>query len=74
MNSERAELVVGTYAYNVAQVSDGVRTYNRWIVLEPSGNYYRTSNRRLIAKGDVVVAVVRKGTTTLERILPKSWS
>jgi len=65
-----------TYQECVERATAQVRGYDCWILREPGGNYYTSSvsRGRQIPVGDVPVAVVRRGTTALERKTPRVWA
>jgi hypothetical protein len=55
------------------QATQRVRPWNCWIVLQPTGNYYLTSRKADAVKDEIVVGVVRKGTTYVEFLRPRCW-
>ncbi len=52
-----------------------VRSWNVWLVLQPSGNVYLTDKMRDAdtAHGEVVLGVVRRGTSVYEPAVPRAW-
>jgi hypothetical protein len=50
-----------------------LRSWNCWIVLQPTGNFYLTDRKADAAPGELVVAVCRRGTAVVESILPRAW-